>query len=240
MSDENLDKPPMDRKFLAALMVVGLIVAAGVVVVIARLGGEGGGDDDGPAPKATVSAERNESSSTCGLPDGDQSIPTSSPTSEWYLNGRLVTPRSSSYGPARDDGGIHSCFSRSPLGATFAAANAAADVANPKVDQESFLRARAAKTAGYEQALAQLEDSPTTDAGGIQIAGFRVDRATEDAATVQLVVRITEGPNADGLVAITYNLTWGDGDWLVVIPEDGVPVSSPVTSLSGYIAWSGS
>jgi hypothetical protein len=243
MSDTN---KPRDGRLVASAALIGLIVVAGIIVVVLRLAG--GGDDteaDGDnrttaSPTASPSPGASEgTSSTCGLPTGSQEIPTSAPETEWYLNGTIVAPKGAAYGPKDDGGGIHSCFAQSPVGAVFAAANAAADVANRDVDKRKFLETRAARTAGYEQALATVDSTPPSDGGGIQFSGFRVDASSDAAATVQLVVSSSEGPTAGQFVAITYNLQWVDGDWRVVIPLDGVPVSASITSLDGYIPWSG-
>jgi hypothetical protein len=235
MSD--LTPQTRDRKFIASAALIGLIIVAGIFVVVLRLFSDNETETT-PSPEPTSSAQA--PSSSCGLADGSQTIPRTAPKTEWYLNGTLVTPKNATFGPGKDVAGIHSCFSRSSLGALFAAANAAADIANPKVDKRQFLETRAARTAGYEAALDALDDTSDSDTGGVQFAGFRVDAASAASATVQLVVSPTEGPSAGSFIAITYNLQWTDGDWLVVVPEDGVPVSSVVTSLSGYIEWSGS
>lgn len=237
MSDPQ--QPRKDPKLIASAVLVGLIVVAGTVFVGMRA--FSGDDDPTPTPPSeSATTSTSDASSACGLPDGDQSVPTSAPTTTWYLNGTLVSPKSKQYGPAKVSSSIHSCFARSPLGAVFASANAAADIANAKVDKKMFLETRAARTAGYAQALAALGNDDEGSGGGVQFAGFRVDSSISDAATVQLVVVATEGPTNGGFTAITYNVVWKSGDWQIVIPEDGVPVSSSVNSLDGYIPWSGS
>lgn len=237
MSD--LEQARKDPKFIASAVLVGLIVMAGIV--LAGIYAFGGDDEpSAPSSSATPSDKPKTAASTCGLADGDQSVPTTAPSTAWYLNGTLVSPKSKQYGPSKVKSGIHSCFARSPLGAVFASANAAADIANAKVDKKTFLETRAARTAGYAQALAALGNDDESVAGGVQFAGFRVDSASTETATVQLVVTSTEGPNNGALTAITYNVLWKDGDWQIVIPEDGVPVSTAVSSLEGYIPWSGS
>lgn len=236
-------KNPRDGRLIASAALIGLIVVAGIIVVILRLAGGGddsGRDGEGGSPTPSPSSESSDAAgSSCDLAKGSQEIPTAAPETEWYLNGTIVAPKNAAYGPKEDNGGIHSCFAQSSVGAVFAAANAAADVANADVDRRQFLETRAARTAGYDQALATVDSTPPSDGGGVQFAGFRVDASSDAAATVQLVVSSSEGPTAGQYVAITYNLQWVDGDWRVVIPLDGVPVSTSITSLDGYIPWSG-
>jgi hypothetical protein len=89
----------------------------------------------------------------------------------------------------------------------------------------------------YQQARAQLGLPYGAAAGRLYSTtrGYRV-QATTDTATVRLLI---EGPGGSGgsvLVALTTQLRWVGGDWVLVAPAGGdwSSVATPVTDPSGY------
>ena len=232
MSD--VEQARKDPKFSASAVLVGLIVIAGIVLAgVYALGGADDTKGTGPEPTATASQG---SSSACGLPDGAQSMPAAAPEAQWNLAGKAATPSSRSFGPAKVESGLHTCFAHNPSGAVFAAANYYADTTNPKIS-EALISSRLFEDANAGKAGAGATDD--TDGPVYQISGFRVEDATRDRTTVALVVKSPDGPTAGQQAAITFTLGWQDGDWKIVVPASGQPPTTAIATLAGYTAWSG-
>jgi len=224
-----------DPKTIAAAVLVALIVLAGIVLAVVRTFGDnhnavgphpgGGGPTQQPAG----------SSSSCGLPDGDQSIPTSAPSAAWELSGKVAAPRNAAYGPGHFASAPRTCFAHNPTGAVFAAINYYADTTNPDVDVKQLVAARIFTDANSDKASGGAEEATPT----YQVTGFRVEDATRDRVSVAVVVRSPEGPTAGDQAAITFTLGWQRGDWRLVVPPTGQPPTTAIATLSGYVAWSG-
>ncbi|WP_112244767.1 hypothetical protein [Kribbella monticola] len=177
--------------------------------------------------------------SRCGLTAGDQGIPAKAPAVDsWEVNHRVVVPRSSAYGPLKQDpDGFRRCFAHSPTGALYAAYHAVAAMA----DQRHVLT-----TVGKlmvpgpdtDALLADLrKDSGDEDSNPTQISGYRVVDAEADRVTVMLAM-----PVETAFVSATFTLVWSAGDWRVVPPRPGESVGAPYgqqRDLSGFVAWSG-
>lgn len=175
----------------------------------------------------------------CGLPAGDQGLPVEAPSVDgWDVSRRVVVPRSSAYGPAKQDpDGFRRCFAHSPTGAVYAAYNVIAAMA----DQHKALA-----TVGKlmlpgpdtDALLAQVrKESADEDSNPTQIAGYRVLDATADRATVILAM-----PVETAYMSANFTLVWHAGDWRVVPPTPGDSLGAPYAQqrdLSGFVAWSG-
>jgi hypothetical protein len=173
------------------------------------------------------------------LPVGDQGIPVEAPAVDgWDVNRRVVVPRSSAYGPGKQDrDGFRRCFAHSPTGAVFATYNVIAAMA----DQHQALA-----TVGKlmlpgpdtDALLKQLrKESAEEDSNPIQLAGFRVLDATTDRATVMLAM-----PVETAYMTATFTLVWQAGDWRLVPPPPGSALGAPYAQqrdLSGFVTWSG-
>jgi hypothetical protein len=154
------------------------------------------------------------------------------------VNRRVVVPRSSAYGPGKQDrDGFRRCFAHSPTGAVFATYNVIAAMA----DQHQALA-----TVGKlmlpgpdtDALLKQLrKESAEEDSNPIQIAGFRVLDATTDRATVMLAM-----PVETAFMTATFTLVWHAGDWRLVPPPPGSALGAPYAQqrdLSGFVTWNG-
>jgi len=233
MSD--LEQARKDPKFIASAVLVALIVIAGIVLagVYAFGGDDNDGTDGTPGGPSTTTVPKGESSSVCGLPDGDQTIPATAPTTDWYFKGKVAAPRSSELGPGKSDD-VASCFARNPSGALFAAATFAADIYPRDARTKRVLKLRAVPGTELDATLA--EDLGA--AGPIsQIAGFRFEDYTKDRATITLAARLTDGPNAGALGATPMTLAWRNGDWYLQLQASSESIV--LTSLDGFVKWSG-
>lgn len=235
MSDS---REPRDGRFIAAAALIGLILVAGIFVVISRLIGGGDDDTDGgarPDPSPSASSTSG-SSSACGLPDDTSSTLTDAPDATWKIVGTTAVPSNKVTGPESFESGIPRCFSRSPAGALFAATWLTALLNEPQYATPELVRARFVPGPDVDAMLA--DDSGEVTKIPAQIAGFRVEDYSPDRATVSVVTRLSDGPDAGQLLQIVMTMVWVDGDWLWSVGPAG-PQGNAVPSLSGFIPWSG-
>lgn len=176
--------------------------------------------------------------SVCGLPAGDQTVPTTTPpVTSWALIGTMAAPISRTVGPGAAGGGLPYCYAHSPLGALYAASIWLAVNTDPaaRLDAARYLTAAGP---GRDELLHQL-------AGGVggpsspdlQLAGFIVaPNYDPNAATVDLALRLRTS-----YLHIPVALRWEAGDWKAVVPDDGHPLEqiAALPDLSTYVPWSG-
>ena len=230
-------KDPRDRRFIASAGFIGLIVIAGIIVVILRLvGGDTGEGDAGTGPSPSQPSSGADSTSACGLPEGDQAIPTAAPTTKWYFKGKLAVPSSPDFGPAKgaDENSVATCFGHNPSGALFAAATIAAETSSFSSVAEEAIRAHIAPGDLRDALIRTLDPAPGPLA---QIVGFKFEDHTRDRGTVTLATRVVDGPNAGAIGATPMTLVWVNGDWQQQLQPSATTVV--ITSLDGFIAWSG-
>lgn len=231
--------PWTQRGFIVAAALVGAIALIGVIVAIA-----GGGGDEAPAqpaqspPPVNAAPAPATGGSVCGLPRGDQDVPTAAPPdTRWELVGSMAAPQAPRrVGPGRRTEGIPTCFARSPLGALYAAVNFwASSTAKPAARVYEVL---AADTALRDRIIREARKTPegrldrnTT----FQVAAFDYVSYDPGAAALELVFRIADG----SFLRVPVALRWERGDWKYVIAPDGESGGSSLSNLDGYSEWSG-
>ncbi|MEJ7831578.1 MAG: hypothetical protein WKF79_01570 [Nocardioides sp.] len=217
------------RGIVTAAVLLVLVLGGGVAYLAGPFGGDdstaNGGDPSEPP-----------SSSRCGLPDGDQTIPTTPPETDWIDVDGMATPISDTYGPAEDEDGVHSCFARNPTGALLAGTIFLADRENAAItSSQDLLESRAAPGNGLDYALSLPEGSAEPGPAG-QVAGFRYLSYSPEKATYELVVQTT---GTAKLLAIVTSVEWTQGDWFNVLTDDLRPEVSALASLGTvYTSWS--
>ncbi|MDQ3157297.1 MAG: hypothetical protein M3Q98_11310, partial [Actinomycetota bacterium] len=207
MSDPNQE--PKDAKLLVAAALVGIVLLAGIAMVGVRAFS----NDDKSAPtqpRATSTAGTAHSSSTCGLPDGSQSVPTEAPPTKWYFIGPIAAPKSRQIGPGTKTGGLSTCFTRSPAGSLFAAATLIAETFPDDDGAKAAARARMVPNAALEDALAEPSKPNRFPS---QIVGYKFVDYTPDRVSLTIASRLTAGPQAGGIGALTMTMVWRQGDW---------------------------
>ena len=225
-------KEPRDGRFIASAVFIGLIVIAGIIVVILRLVG-GGGEDKGTTAEPTSTTSKGSStSSACGIPDGDQEIPTTAPATKWYFVARIAAPSNPQIGPAKRGERLSTCFARSPIGATFAAATLVAETFEDDKPSEAAARARMVPNDALKAALA----NPGKDRFPSQIVGFKTNDYTRDRASVTIASRLSAGPDAGALGALTMTMVWREGDWWWELQP--TTSATAIATLEGFVPWS--
>lgn len=253
MSDTTQDKttsPWNQRGFIVSALVVALVVALGVIFALTRLGD----DDADPKPQvapatgalggtpASAAPAASGADPGCGLPAGDQTIPASAPPTRWELVGTMAAPTSPDmYGPGRVVNGIGECYARTPVGALYAAARAAAATTDPQL-RLPLVKQMAADTPGRAAALQLLAQPGNTDSGGgVQIAGYSIMTYDEQNTIIDLALRVAADDNSTGYVHLPVSLQWERADWRLVVPSGGDLTDGiqAIPDLTGYVPWSG-
>ena len=261
MSEKD-DKSPFGAGFVAACVVVGAVLVCGVLLLVSGVTSDRSDASSGTPPTAENRASGASASSRpsegeaarpaegsvagtgragsgCGLPDGDQTVPSNAPAVDtWEVSRRVVVPKSTAFGPARTDAdGFRRCFAHSPTGAVFAAYNTLAALADQRqvIPTVQKLMVPGANTDALIKELRAEEPSTSSDVS--QAAGFRVLDAGRDRATVMLAI-----PVQTEYMSLTLTLVWHGGDWRVQPPSPGEPVGAPFSQhrdLDDFVAWSG-
>ncbi|MBG6240202.1 hypothetical protein IWX78_003197 [Mycetocola sp. CAN_C7] len=234
--------PFRKKSFIAATIIVGVIVLAAIIVLVTSILG-GSNVETPPAstpsssPDDSPSAQPVEDPSVCGL-EGFETENTldSAPDTEWELVGTVAAPADpNGAGPGTVENGFRSCYAHTAEGALFAAVGYIA------VSSDSRNTPRLYELLASGPVRDQLEASPETgdpSATRLQVAGFKVNSYTSTEATIDAAWRVTS--EGGGLVSFPTVLRWENGDWKVVIGENGPPFApSPLTNLGGYIPWAG-
>jgi len=188
------------------------------------------------APSAPPSAEP----SVCGLTaEAASGTLTRAPDARWDLVGTVAAPSVEGQGPGEDDDGLRTCFARTPTGALLAAANVAAMGSNATL-VERMTNEMTAAGPGREAALGRIADEGAPAVPSVvryQIRGFRLLDYSGTEASVDLALGVDGGLTG----SFVLDLRWEDGDWKVVLTDDGGlgSLPAPVPDLTGYTLWSG-
>ncbi len=222
------------RRWWLAAGVVAVIVALGLILsAIGLLGGGGDTPLAAAAPSRPADAPQ---PSVCGLTEValDGSVE-QAPPATWSMVGTIAAPTVDGQGPGVvEDDGFRSCFAHTPTGAVVAGYNLAAMGSYDPV-RSRFNAEAIAPGPGRD---AGLVDPPQGGASGgprLEFVGFRVLRYTGQQADLDLVLLSSTGQ----MFGFTAYLEWAEGDWKVRVADDGSDLSSvsPISSLSGYVAW---
>lgn len=236
------DTSPFRKKgFIAAATVVGIIILAGIIVLVTTLFSGQNETPPSSTPTATTgstpSAEPNADPSVCGLEGFEtESSLESAPDAQWEIVGTVAAPvDEEGAGPGRIEDGIRSCYAHTAEGALFAAVGYIA------VSSDSRNVPRIYELLASGPVRDRLQETPEQgepSATRLQVAGFKVNSYTSSEATIDVAWKVTS--EGGGLVSFPTVLKWEDGDWKIVIGENGPPFApSTLENLGGYIPWAG-
>lgn len=254
VAPSNVSSPKRGRRALrlggaAAALLLALAVGGGIAVAAL------GGDDPPLAPAAQPSPSTSLAPATpkpdtspavstarqtakCAMPSGEVSL-TQPPAARWEVFKGVALPYSTEAGPAEVRGEIARCYAHTAHGALIAAWQISVRMLLA-TDWRDVVRSQVLPGAGrdrYERSRAAITadlDAPGTLA---QVAGYRVVHYSPQTAVVQLVTRTP----VSRLLVTTATVRWADGDWRLVLHEDGgiSPTVQQTDSLAGFIAWGG-
>jgi hypothetical protein len=247
MSDQSEQQSPFrSRRFILSVLVVGVIALCAVIVLISNLVG---GDDEGQpsatssatssaTPTSTPSAAADPDPSACGLEGYETSNTLSSvPDTEWELVGTVAAPTApNTIGPGVvEANGFRSCFAHTAVGALYAASNVVA-LGSVSGLGEELTDKLVVKGPGRTAALAQAGASGAATIR-YQIAGYNI--LSYDGTTAKIDIAVNTG--SGDLVSFVQSMEWSEGDWKIVLSDDGgaLIAPAPLASLGGYTPWSG-
>lgn len=231
----------------SSLVVVTALLAAGSVLLLGPGGGEppaAGDTSTGPRPGAGAAAARvaADAAPAGDLPclrdaDGSSAARTPPPDVRWDVVDGMALPWSPTSGPSRRDGGLRTCYARTPAGALLAAVTLSATPHGTSAAR--VLREQVLPGPRRDALLARSRrHPPIAPAAGTtgDVAGFRVLEYDPERATVQVVVTF-----AARYLAFTVSLVWQRGDWRLTLdpPGGAVPVAH-LAGLDGYTPWGAS
>jgi hypothetical protein len=266
MSSDQEDKSPYGAGFIAASIIVGAVLICGLAVIVAGRGSSQASTVDqravsavsapqtadaqatqpaqapatpvdNPSQSSTVDHQR--PTGSCGLPAGDQTVPTSAPpVDNWEVSRHVVVPRSSKFGPATTDSdGFRHCFAHSPTGALYAAYNAIAAIAD-QTKQVPTVKKLMVPGPATDALLREIStEDPSSDSSPVQLVGYRIVDASPDRATVMLAM-----PVESVYMSASLTLVWTQGDWRLQPPQPGQAVGAPFSqhrNLGDFVMWSG-
>lgn len=240
-NDEARVSPFRSRGFIFGAIVIGLIAAAAIIAIVVNLltpatPAERPETTSSSSPTSTDSPSAE--GSVCGLDDVElDGTVKAAPDTEWSFVGRVAVPSSGDAGPGViEPDGFRYCYSRTPEGALFAAANLfGLTIDRSTLDQvaQHLVVAGPARDSFIESAPSTM--AQPAEAFSANVAGFRVLQYDGREATVDLAVRLTTGE----LLSYVFDVSWADGDWKWSPAEGGAGVDVVVIqSLGGYTPWS--
>ena len=239
MSTADSQSPFRSKGFIVAAIVVGAIVLAAIIALVTSLGGGDNDADPTPAPSTSTSADPGSAEpSVCGLEGFEEtSSLTTAPGNEWELVGTVAAPTDANgAGPGTIDDGFRSCYAHTAEGALFAAVNYVALASDSR--NVPRLPELVEPGPGRDAALAAGGGGGSASTR-VQVAGFKINSYSADEAVVDIAWNVTSSGSA--LVSMPVVLHWVDGDWKIVLDDNGQPpfAASPLENLGGYIPWAG-
>ncbi|TFC01493.1 hypothetical protein E3O42_10285 [Cryobacterium adonitolivorans] len=241
MSDQSEQQNPFrSRRFVLSMVVVAIIALLAVIVLVSNL--IGGQDETAPTASplpSTTAVPVDGDPSACGLEGFEAAASLSdAPDSTWALVGTVAAPTDpEGSGPGvTDSSGFRSCYAHTAEGALFAAANFVA--LGTDATMYDKMSALVAPGPGRD-ALTSMAEGADSGASSYraQIAGFAINAFDEKAATVDLALNYNDGQ----MVSLPLKLVWSEGDWKIVVADDGsMPIApAALEGLGGYTPWSG-
>ncbi|MEU4172835.1 hypothetical protein AB0F46_38875 [Streptomyces sp. NPDC026665] len=171
-------------------------------------------------PLANGSApEVGERPGECRTNDADGAPPRTAPRDvKWRKLGGAQVPMSSSAGPTRKTGPLLWCFAHTPMGAVMAAHVIPAQMTTR--NWRTVVAQQVVPGFSRDLFISQRASIPELDAESRatgEFSGFSLKQYADDTATVQLLVKSSEGLQA----ATSVSLRWSGGDWKVEPAVDG-------------------
>lgn len=208
------------RRVLTAAAMTGaaaaLVVTTAVVVKSAE-SGAAPGPPAAPAGPAVVAVE-----SSCGLAGTPGPDAAGATAANWENVNGWPLPTSTTDGPGRKTRGAWSCYTRTPAGAVLAGYVIGMRVSGVTDDWEATVRQGTLPGPGRDELLTATPNlvSVTTP------RGFHVVAYSADAATIRYRLEL----NGQDYACLT-DVAWSEGDWRLVLSDDGSTASGCVQGI---------
>lgn len=231
--NESHTSPFTSKGFIVALIIVGILAVGAIVMVV--LGIFDNKQEQKPAATPVAEVTDTRSDSVCGLPGSEETELATAPASTWSFVGIISAPMSPTIGPKKTSAeGLRTCFSQSPEGALFFAANYFAMSTDARLVK--FLPELMIAGPGRDIMMAAATEDSVSGVSQSQMVfvGFKLLSYSRSEATVELLI------NSGGrLLAFPVVASWEDGDWKLVVTESGgLPLDATLVDSSiGYVAW---
>lgn len=218
------------KRWIFSAVFVGLLVVAGVWLFLSgssqpdqeTTSDQNQSDHETSSPISDPDVE----DSICGLePDANSSMETP-PESDWQTVGTISVPTGDEFGPAEESQGVPTCWQYSEAGAVSASfAFVAIGTDAPRLGQ-AHVEEHYAEGPGRDVMLSELDEAGSmgTESAQIQPVGYRVldfDESGENGAEARIDVLMEPLENPGTYGALTYELTWEDGDWKTSVQDTG-------------------
>lgn len=195
-----------------------------------------------PAPSATAPAPSTSSAAAapstaangCPTLDETTATPNAEPQTSWELVAGAAVPKTAA-GPGITTGMTRRCYARTPLGAVSAAANFST-LLGVEGGAETVLNEQTTRGPIRDALLASSANVSRVQGAAVpQLRGFALAEYDGRTAMVQLA-----WGNRGQLYASTAAVTWDGQDWkLDGDPLRVIPQVRPITTLDGFVPWSG-
>ncbi|WP_152487112.1 hypothetical protein [Nocardiopsis halotolerans] len=191
------------------------------------------GDGVGADPSLTPS----ESGSVCGLEPHETEFLALFPeeNTTWTMINGMQAPGSPVNGPGVVTETVRYCYSRTPEGAVLATANFLV-LANTGRDRMTGRWERlVAPGPGRPLFINDIEAQESASEVPGQVSAAKVVSYTEDDARISIGLLASDGLRA----SMTFNLTWTEGDWKIVVDENGGgdPNFTILDDFAGFTPW---
>lgn len=212
--------------------------AVALILLVAAVGvgwflGSGGREGEAPTASEGASAasgggsgSSEDSTSRCGLPEGDQAVPAEGPEAEWQILMSHTVPSSEKFGPGETKGGDRACFAHNPTGALFALLNTGRVLPTEH-------KIKHVTDGPLRDSLVGAEEETPDPNSRTTVRGFKLDVVSKD----EVVVRPVYSTDGGELYEVGMRMVWSEGDWKIDGTQDAASTPDPVDSLEGYVTW---
>jgi hypothetical protein len=243
MTERPQERNPFTRPgFVVAAAFIALIIIGGVILGFSgALAKPTASGQTPPSPAATPTASAEPQltggESVCGL-EGVSTTGTAEtpPQVEWTTVGNFPVPGNPEVGPGKTtEDGLRICYQRTPEGALLAAINYLGAGTDARLVGPVSAYAPA-KGPGRKAAIASARDSSGAGSVRAEVVGYRILNYDGTAAKIDLALRAETGQYS----SFVYDLVWEDGDWRIVLTNEGTAPTQPsqITNLDRYVQWS--
>ncbi|WP_285729763.1 hypothetical protein [Nocardiopsis sp. ATB16-24] len=193
------------------------------------------GSDDVDAEEASLTPSA--SGSLCGLERHETEFHVLFPEAEttWTMINGMQAPGSPVNGPGVVEENVRYCYSRTPEGAVLATANFLVLTNTGRDRMTGEWERLVAPGPGRSPFIESIESREGTSEVPGQVSAAKVVSYSEDDARISIGLLASDGLRA----SMTFDLTWAEGDWKIVVDENGEgdPSFTLLDDFAGFTPW---